>query len=116
MTFYHDWISVKEGIDTKTDDHLDRFIDESISKKCNGCFILFYNKNNFNYRERICKRCHKILLNTVFEPRNIYIIWWNNCKYRVLTTLKRGQARDLMEKVKVQDRYRQIDIDNLVEI
>ena len=88
---------------------------KAFQKNVNGC-VLFYNKNNFNYRERTCNGCHKILLNTLFERKTICIIWWNNCKYRVLTTLKRGQARDLMEKVKVQDRYRQIDIDNLVEI
>ena len=116
MTFYYNRISAKEGIDAEIQNHLNRFIDESISKKCNDCCVLFYNKNNFNYRERTCNRCHKILLNTVFEPKTICIIWWNNCKYRVLTTLKRGQARDLMEKVKVQDRYGYIDIDNLIEI
>ena len=92
MTYYYGRVSVKEGIDAETDDPLDMFIDESISKKCYGCCLLFYNKNNFNYRERTCNRCHKILLNTVFEPRNICVIWGNNCKYRVLTTLKHGQA------------------------
>ena len=45
----------------------------------------------------------KMLLNTDFEHRNIYIIWWNNCKYRVLTTLNCGQAQMLMEKDKLKD-------------
>ena len=56
MTYYYGRVSVKEGIDAETDDPLDVFIDESISKKCYGCCLLFYNKNNFNYRERTCNR------------------------------------------------------------
>ena len=48
MTFYYNRISAKEGIDAEIQNHLNRFIDESISKKCNDCCVLFYNKNNFN--------------------------------------------------------------------
>ena len=103
MVFYYDRISVKKGIDTKTHEHHDDIINESLSKRCNGCRILLYNKNNFNYKERTCDRCYKMLLNTDFEHRNIYIIWWNNCKYRVLTTLNCGQAQMLMEKDKLKD-------------
>ena len=44
MTFYHDRISAKEGIDTKTDDHLDRFIDESISKNVMAVLYFFIIK------------------------------------------------------------------------
>ena len=78
MTFYYGRVWVKGGMDAETGDYLNTFIDESISKKCYGCCLLFYNKSNFNYREWTCNRCHKILLNTVFEPRYICIIWWNN--------------------------------------
>ena len=104
MIFYYDRISVNEGIDTEIYTHCNDFINESLSKRWNGCRVLLYNKNDFNYKERTCDRYYKILLNTEFEPRNICIICWNNYKYSVLTTLKRGQAQRLMEKEKVQDR------------
>ena len=53
-----------------------------------------------------------MLLGTSFEPKQIHVIWWNNCKYRVLTTLRRAQAQRLMEKIRY--RYGYADIDNLV--
>ena len=112
MIFYYDRISVKEGIDTKTYEHNDRFINGTLSKRCDGCCVIFYNRRNFNYKERTCDRCYKILLGTDLEPKNIYVIWWNNCKYWVLTTLKSRQVQRLMEKEKTQDRYGYIDIDN----
>ena len=55
-----------------------------------------------------------MILGTSFEPKKIHVTWWNNCKYRVLTTLRRAQAQRLMEKIKTQDRYGYLDIDNLV--
>ena len=100
MIFYCDRISVKEGIETETYKHNDSFINETLSKRCNSCHVLFYNRTNFNYKEQTCDRCYKILLDTNFKPKNLCVIWWNNCKYRVLTTLKRGQAQKLMEKEK----------------
>ena len=112
MIFYYDRVSVKEGIDTKTYEHNDSFINGTLSKRYDGCCVIFYNRRNFNYKERTCDRCYKILLGTDLEPKNINVIWWNNCKYRVLTTLKSGQVQRLMEKEKTQDRYGYIDIDN----
>ena len=41
------------------------------------------------------------------------IIWWNNCKYRVLNTLKHRQVKRLMEREKLQGRYGYIDIENM---
>ena len=71
MTFHYDRISVKEGIDTETyKSHLYNFINETFSKKCNACCVLFHNKSNFNYRERTCDKCHKILLNIEFESKH----------------------------------------------
>ena len=107
MIFYYDRISVKKGIDTITYEHNDSFID--------GCHVIFYNRRNFNYKEWTCDRCYKILLGAGFKPKNIYVIWWNNCKYRVLTTLKCGEAQRLMEKEKTQDRYGYINVDNSVK-
>ena len=98
MVFYR--VSLKEGVDTETHEHHNDFINESLSKRCNGCCALLYNKNNFNYIERTCDRCYKMLLDIDFKPRNIYITWWNNCKYRVLTTFNHGQAQSLMEREK----------------
>ena len=115
MIFYYDRISVKKGIDTITYEHNDSFINETISKRCDGCHIIFYNRRNFNYKEWTCDRCYKILLGAGFKPKNIYVIWWNNCKYRVLTTLKCGEAQRLMEKEKTQDRYGYINVDNSVK-
>ena len=69
--FYYDRILVKEGIDIETYEHHDGFINESLSKRCNSCHVLPYNKNNFNYNKRTCNRCSKILLNTEFEPRDV---------------------------------------------
>ena len=112
MIFYYDRISVKEMIDTETYEHCHDFVNESVSKKCNGCCVLLYNKNSFNYKERTCDRCYKILLNTEVEPRSICIIWWNNCKYRLLTTLKSGQSQRLLEKKNIKDRYGYINIEN----
>ena len=74
MIFYYDRILVKEGIDIETYEHHDGFINESLSKRCNSCHVLPYNKNNFNYNKRTCNRCSKILLNTEFEPRDRCII------------------------------------------
>ena len=54
MIFYCNRISVKEGIDTETYEHNDRFINEILSKRCNGCCVLFYNRTNFNYKEQTC--------------------------------------------------------------
>ena len=88
MVFCQDRISVKEGINLEAYEHRDDFIDECISKRCDGYRVLLHIKNNFNYKERICGRCYKILLNIEFKPRDILIIWLNNCKYRVLTNLK----------------------------
>ena len=115
MIFYYDRISVKKGIDTITYEHNDSFINETISKRCDGCHVIFYNRRNFNYKEWTCDRCYKILLGAGFKPKNIYVIWWNNCKYRVLTTLKYGEAQRLMEKEKTQDRYGYINVDNSVK-
>ena len=71
MTFHYDRISVKEGIDTETYKfRLYNFINETVSKKYNACCLLFYNKSNFNYRERPYDRCHKILLNIEFESKH----------------------------------------------
>ena len=87
-TLYYDRIAVSEGIDIETpQENYDDLINEAVSRSCNGCRVLFFKDLNFNYSERVCNRCHKVLLGTDFEPKKIYIIWWNNCKYRVLTTL-----------------------------
>ena len=98
MIFHYDIISVKEGIDTETYEHNDSFVNETLSKRCNGCCVLLYNRKNFNYKETAGDRCYKILLDTDFKHKNICVTWWNNCKYRILTTLKREQAQRLMEK------------------
>ena len=87
MIFYSDRISVKEIIDIKTYEHNDSFINETLSQRCDGCCVIFYNRRNFNYKEQTCDRSYKILLNADFEPKNIYVIWCNNCEYRLLTTL-----------------------------
>ena len=113
MVFYYDKTLVKEGTDLETYEHRDDFIDECLLKRCNGCCVLLDIKNSFNYKERICDRCYKILLNNEFEPRDICIIWLNNCKYRVLTNLRRGQAQRLMKREKITDRYGYIDISNM---
>ena len=73
----------------------------------------FILKKNFNYKKRSCDRYHKILLKTEFEHRDMCIIWWNNCKYRVLNTLKHRQVKRLMEREKLQGRYGYIDIENM---
>ena len=73
----------------------------------------FILKKNFNYKKRTCDRYHKILLKTEFEHRDMCIIWWNNCKYRVLNTLKHRQVKRLMEREKLQGRYGYIDIENM---
>ena len=100
-TLYYNRISVSEGIDNETPwENHDNLINETVSRRCNGCCVLFFKDLNFNYRERVCNRCRKVLLGTDFETKKIYIIWWNSCKYRVLTSLKRGQAQRLMEKRK----------------
>ena len=113
MGFYIDRISVMEGSDTETYEDNHKFINESLSKGCNGCHVLFYIKKNFHYNELTCDRCYKILLNTVFECKNIYFIWWNNCKYRVSTSLECEQAQRLMKEGKTQDRYGYIDLKKL---
>ena len=100
MTFYYDSTSVKEGIDTETYQHNDSFINKTLSKKYNGCCVLFYNRTNFNYKGWTCDRCYKFLLDTDFKPKNICIIWWNNCKHRMLTTLKHEQAQKFNGKRK----------------
>ena len=111
-TLYYDRISVSEGIDNETPwENHDNLINEAVSRRCNGCCVLFLKDLNFNYSERVCNRYHKVLLGTDFEPKKIYIIWWNNCKYRVLTTLKREQAQRLMEKENLQDRFGFLKVD-----
>ena len=112
MIFYYGRISVKEETDTETYEHNDNFINETLSKRCNGYCVLFYNRTNFNYKEWTHDICYKILLDTDFEPKNICVIWWNNCKSRILTTLKCEQAQRLMEKEKTQDKYGYINADN----
>ena len=105
-TLYYYRISVREGIDIETPwvNH-DDLVNEAVSRRCNGCHALFFKDLNFNYKERVCNRCHKVLLGTDFEPKKIYIISWDNCKYRVLTTPKREQAQRSVEKEKPQDRF-----------
>ena len=112
--FYFDRISVKEGVDLESHEDYDKFIDVTLSKRCSDCCVIFYNKSNFNHQERTCDRCYKMLLSTSFEPKQIHVIWWNKCKCGVLTNFRRAQAQRLMEKIKTQDRYRYVDIDNLV--
>ena len=87
---YFDRISVKEGVDLESHKDYDKFIDVTLSKRCGGCRVIFYNKSNFNHQERTCDRCYKMLLGTSFGPKQIHVIWWNHCKYRVLTTLRRA--------------------------
>ena len=113
IVFYYDRISVKEGIDLETYEHRDECIDECLSKRCEGYCVLFYIKNNFNYKERICDKCLKILLKTELEPKDIPIILLNNYKYRVLNNLRRGQAQRLMERENRTDRYGYIDISKM---
>ena len=108
----YDRISVKEQIDTETYEHNDSFINETLSKRCKGCCVLFYNRMNFNCKEQTCDRCYKILLDTDFKAKNICVTWWNNCKHRLLTNLKREQAQRLMKKEKTQDKYGYINVDN----
>ena len=97
---------MREGIDNETPwENHDNPINEAVSRRCISCCVLFFKGLNFNYRERVCNRCHKVLLGTDFEPKKIYIISWDNCKYRVLTTLKREQAQRSIEKEKLQDRF-----------
>ena len=87
MFLYYDRISVKEGIDLEcNEEHCMNFSDETISKRCTGFCRVFYNNINFKYQERICDRWYKMLLGTTFDTKKIIILWWNNCKYRVLTT------------------------------
>ena len=113
MVFYFDRISVKEGISLECyDEQHDKVLNETISKRCSGCRVVFYNSNNFKYKGRTCDRCYKMLFGTSFEPRQAHVIWWNNSKYRIMTTLKCCQAQRLMEKVKPQDRYGYVDIDS----
>ena len=105
-------VSVKEGTDLECDgEHCMTFPDETIPKRCTGCCIVFYN-SNFKYQEQICDRCYITLLGTTFDTKKITILWWNNCKHRVLTILKRYQAVLLVEKVKPQDKYGYVNIDN----
>ena len=73
----------------------------------------FISKTILTTKKEICDRCYKILLNTEFEPIDIRIIWLNNCKYRVLTNLRRGQVQRLMEREKITYRYSYIDISNI---
>ena len=84
----------------ETCEHRHKFIDKCLSKRCDGCRVLLYIKNKFNYKERICDTFYKILLNTEFEPGDICIIW-------------RGQAQRLIEREKITDRYGYIDISNM---
>ena len=113
MVFYYDRISVKEGIDLETYEHRDECIDECLSKRCEGCRVPFYIKNTFNQKERICDRSLKILLNTELEPKDIPTIFLNNCKYRVLNNVRRGQAQRLMERENITDRYGYIAISKM---
>ena len=70
-TLYYNRISVSEGIDNETPwENHDNLINETVSRRCNGCCVLFFKDLNFNYRERVCNRCHKVLLGTDFE--NLY--------------------------------------------
>ena len=109
---YYDKISVSEGIDIETPwENHDDLINEPVLRKCNGCHILFFKDLNFNYRERVCNSCHKVLLGTVFEPKKIYIIWCSDSKCRVLTTLKRGQAKSLIKKEKPQSWFGFLKVD-----
>ena len=116
MAFYYDKISVNEGIDTKTFEHHNDLLMKVFQKDVMAAVYFFIKKTILTIENELANKCHKILINPEIEPRNICIIWRNNCKYRVLTTLKRGQARRLKGKVEVQNRYGYIDIDNLVEI
>ena len=53
-----------------------------------------------------------MLLGTTFDTKRFTVIWWNNSKYRVLTTLKREDAQRLLESTKPQDRYGYVNIDS----
>ena len=80
MVFYYDRISVKEGIYIERDEeNYTNFPDETISKRCTGCRIVFFNSSNFKYQEQICDRCHKMLLGTTLDAKKIQAIWYNNC-------------------------------------
>ena len=48
--FYFDRISVKEGVDLESHEDYDKFIDVTLSKKCSGCCVIFYNKSDFNHQ------------------------------------------------------------------
>ena len=109
---YYDRISISEGLDNEVPwENHDNLINGAVSRRCNGCHVVFFEDLNFNYRERVCNRCGKVLLGTDFDPKKIYIIWWNNCKYRVLKTLKCGQMQRLTEKEKPQDRFGFLKVD-----
>ena len=58
--FYFDRISVTEGVDLESHQDYDNFIDETLSKICSGCRVI-YNKSSFNHQERTCDRCYKML-------------------------------------------------------
>ena len=52
-----------------------------------------------------------MLSGTTLDTKKIQVISWNNCKCRVLTTLRCYQAVLLIEEAKPQDRYGYLNID-----
>ena len=53
-----------------------------------------------------------MLLDTTFDTKKVTVIWWNNSKHRVLTTLKRADTQRLLESIKPQDRFGYVNIDS----
>ena len=113
MAFYYDRISVREDIDLESYENNDNLLNETISKRCTGCWLIFYNKVNFKHQERRCDRCFIMLLGTGLKPRSIMVIWWNNSRYRVLTTLRHHQAFKLMGIENPTDRYGYVNNNSL---
>ena len=107
---YYCRISIKQGLDIETEKpHLERFIDQTFSRKCRLCCQFFIIAKNFKEDENASNSCFKIT-SDINEFGRMHIIWKDNSQYGVFTNLWRSFAQELMNKEDLIDKYRYIDV------
>ena len=106
-------ISIKEWLDIETEKpHLERFIDETFSRKCRLCCQLFIIAETFKEAENTCNSCFKIMPD-IDKFGRMHIIWKDNPQYRVFTNLWKSFAQEWWTRNNdLIDKYGYIDVNN----
>ena len=82
--------------------------DKKVYQKCKFCYCVIEIKKAFKEEEDVCKRCLEILKNEDRIDPQIYIIWTNNRKCRVLTNFHRSFVDSVFRYENIKNKFGKI--------